>query len=65
MGAVSSAFISSPLQGKLLTNQRACGMGEDLGLKDFVIESADQVAIKLSVVSAVVWDIRQLGLELK
>ncbi|KAH7860381.1 hypothetical protein Vadar_012770 [Vaccinium darrowii] len=72
-GAVGSACISSPLQGELLAIQRACGTGKDLGLHGFEIEFDNQVAIKLNVseldppweVSAVVWDITQLGLELK
>ncbi|KAH7834120.1 hypothetical protein Vadar_012884 [Vaccinium darrowii] len=72
-GTVNSAYISSPLQGELLAIRRACVMGKDLGLHGFTIESDNQMAIKLSVSeldppwedSAIVWDIRQLGLEMK
>ncbi|KAI8538927.1 hypothetical protein RHMOL_Rhmol09G0141300 [Rhododendron molle] len=67
-GNMSSVKVSSPLQGELLALRFACGMVKTLGLLGAVIESDNQVAIKLSVseldppweVASVVMDIRDL-----
>lgn len=67
-GNVSSVKVSSPLHGELLALRFACGMVKALGLLGAVIESDNQVAIKLSVselvppweVASVVMDIRDL-----
>lgn len=70
-GNVAFARIYSPLQGELIAIPLACGMARSLRLNGAVIESDNQVAIKLSVfelvtpweVGALVLDIRQMKQE--
>ncbi|KAI8543151.1 hypothetical protein RHMOL_Rhmol08G0195200 [Rhododendron molle] len=67
-GQVINAKINSPLHGELVAIRLACGMVKSLGIRRAIVESDNQMAIKLSVselvspwdVAAVVLDIRQL-----
>lgn len=72
-GNVAPARVSSPLQGELLAIRLACGMARSLGFNGAVIESDNQMAIKLCIfelvppweVGSSVLDIRQLKQELE